>query len=333
MSVQEIDLKKIRPNRLNPRLEIDIEALNELSDSIRQTGLIEPVIVRAAQDGYEIVVGERRYRAAQQAGLEKIPAVVKDLSDEQVIELNIIENIHRQDLSAVEKGNSCKMLLEKYPKVYPNREKLAKKLGVSIATINAWLQLVNAPLSLQKMIEPAQRSVPRRLGKLDYDTAVSIVKQIKNPDRQVEVAQEIANRPIYRRVARQIIKVTAKAPDKTVKEIIQEFEQTPYELPFRLNHAELIRKGTKTRTTRIGIPDPRIREGSIVHAAIWEPHFAEIEITGITKKKLREFTEEDARKEGGYSLAEFKNVWRDLHGEWSPSEVVYVITFRRVGEK
>jgi len=333
MSVHEIELKKIHPNRLNPRLEIDLEALNELSDSIKQTGLIEPIIVRPTQDGYEIVVGERRYRAAQQAGLEKLQAIVKNLSDEQVIELNIIENVHRQDLSAVEKGNSCKKLLERYPKVYPNREELAKKLGVSIPTINVWLQLVNAPLPLQKMIEPAQRSLPRRSGKLDYDTAVSIVRQIKEPERQVEVAQEIAKRPIYRRVARQIIKEVSKAPDKPVKEVIQEVEQTPYELPFRLNHAELIRKGAKIQTTRTGIPDPRIREGSIVYAAIWEPHFAEIKITNITKKKLGDFTEEDARREGGYSLSEFKNVWRELHGEWNPSETVYVIIFRRIGEE
>ena len=89
-----IELRKIQPNRLNPRLEFTKIGLDELSDSINQVGLIEPIIVRpVAEDKYEVVVGERRYRAAQQAGLVTIPVIVHDYTDDEVIEVNLIENM------------------------------------------------------------------------------------------------------------------------------------------------------------------------------------------------------------------------------------------------
>jgi len=114
VKLKEIELSKIHPNRLNPRLEINIERLNELADSIKQVGLLEPILVRPLDDEYEVVVGERRYRASQQAGLQKVPAIIHNFTDEQVIELNLIENIQREDLSAVEKGNTLqKKLLER----------------------------------------------------------------------------------------------------------------------------------------------------------------------------------------------------------------------------
>ncbi|MCK4933787.1 ParB/RepB/Spo0J family partition protein, partial [Candidatus Bathyarchaeota archaeon] len=110
-----LELDRIKPNRLNPRFDINIEKLNELADSIRQVGLLEPIIVRPIGDEFEVVVGERRYRASQQVGLLQVPAIVRNIADEQVIELNLIENVQREDLNAVEKGNCCRQLLEKYP--------------------------------------------------------------------------------------------------------------------------------------------------------------------------------------------------------------------------
>lgn len=93
--IMEIELKKIRPSRLNPRTEIDVDRLNELSASIKEVGLLEPIIVRPVDRGYEVVVGERRYRASLQAGLEKVPAVVKEYADDEVVQVNLIENVHR----------------------------------------------------------------------------------------------------------------------------------------------------------------------------------------------------------------------------------------------
>jgi len=326
-----VELRNIQPNRLNPRLDINIERLNELTESIRNVGLVQPLVVRPVGDHYEVVVGERRYRACQQAGLEKVPVIIKDYSNDQVIELNLIENVQREDLSAVEKGKSCKLLMEKYPNRYPNVKVLGEKLGVSSTSIDAWLKLVSAPLEIQRMITPAEKiGVPRAKGKIDYDTAVSITRRIKEPERQIEVAREIAKRPIYRRTAREVIARVAKEPEKPVEKVIQEVVEAPYEMPFRLSHMKTILEGVKVQTSRKAIPDPKVKVGTIIHASVWEPHFADLRITSVERKRLGEFTEEDAKREGGYTLEEFKEVWKRIHGDWNENASVCVIRFERM---
>lgn len=329
--IKEIELKKIRANRFNPRLDFDTEELKTLAESIKEKGLLQPIIVRKAGDYYEVVVGERRHKAAQLANLERVPVFIRDYSDEAVIELSLIENIQRADLSAVEKGNSCKQLMEKFPEKFPNRNAVAKVLGVSERTITSWLELTEAPRELQAMVAPATKiGVPREQGKIDWDTAVSIRRQIEEPNRQVSIAKEIARRPIYRRQAREVISKAAKEPEKPIEEIFKEVVEAPYDMPFRLAHMKPILDGTKTQTTRKGIPDPRIKIGSTVHAAVWEPHFAVLRVNSIVRKRLGDFTEEDAKREGGYTLAQFKEVWRNLHGDWNGDEYVYVFGFENV---
>jgi len=326
----DIDLGRIHHSKLNPRFNIDPEELRQLADSIRQVGILQPIILRPIGNGeYEVVVGERRFAAAKELGFKTIRAIIREYSDEEVVELNLIENIQRAELSAVEKGRCCKELMEKYPTTYPNVEKVAGKIGVSPTTARSWLQLVEAPLELQQMVAPTPKlGVPRETGKIDWDTAVSITRRINDRDRQVEVAREIARRPVYRREAREVISRAAKEPQKPVKTLIREVIETPYELPFRLSHMEPILKGTKTQTSRKGIPDPKVKVGGKIHAAVWEPHFADLIITSIERKRLGEFTEDDARREGGYTLAQFKDVWRNIHGKWNEDEFVYVIRFR-----
>ncbi|MCP8311116.1 MAG: ASCH domain-containing protein [Candidatus Methylarchaceae archaeon HK01M] len=87
--------------------------------------------------------------------------------------------------------------------------------------------------------------------------------------------------------------------------------------------------GVKVQTSRKGL-DTKIKEGAIAHASVWEPHFADLLVTHIERKRLGDFTEEDAKREGGYTLEEFKDVWKELHGEWNLNERVYVIHFRKV---
>jgi ParB family chromosome partitioning protein len=325
----DVDLKKVRPNRFNPRLDFDEDEIKNLADSIREKGLLQPIIVRPTGDSFEVVIGERRYRAAQKAGIERIPVVVRQYSDEDVIELSLIENIQRTDLSAVEKGNSCKQLMENYPQKFPNKGAIAKSLRVSETTVSAWLELVEAPKELQRMVAPAGKiGVPREQGKIDWDTAVTITRQIEEPERQVSIAKEIAKRPIYRRQAREVISKAAKQPEKPIEQIFREVIEVPYEMPFRLAHMKPILDGTKTQTSRKGIPDPRVKIGSVVNAAVWEPHFATLRVVSIVRKRLGEFTEEDAKREGGYTLAEFKKTWMGLHGDWDDNEFVYVFGFQ-----
>jgi ParB/RepB/Spo0J family partition protein len=328
-TMKEVELSRIRPNRLNPRLDINIDSLNELAESIKSVGILEPLIVRPFEDGYEVVVGERRYRASQQANLKTVPVIIRDYTDDQVIELNLIENTQREDLSVVEKAKSCKQLRDKFPTKYPTWEKVAEKIGVGFETVKIWVRTLGLPEEVQKLVAPREtHRVPE--GKIDYQTALHVVERIKEPERQVEMAREIAERRIPQREAQRIIREVVKEPERSIAEVIKEIGEEPYELPFRLSHRDTILKGIKTQTARKGIPDPKIKVGSIVHAAVWEPHFTDLRVTRIERKRLKYFDEEDAKREGGYTLEEFKKVWKEIHGEWNEDELVYVIHFERV---
>lgn len=328
--LKEVELHKIRPNRLNPRLDINIERLNELADSIKQVGLLEPIIIRPTGNEYEVVVGERRYRASQQAGLQKVPAIIRNFTDEQIIELNLVENIQREDLSALEKGNCCKHLLTKYPQKYPTKETIGKKIGVSTDTVSNWLKLTEAPKEIQRMITPTEKAgVPRETGTLDYSTALTITRQIEEPARQVEVAREIATKPVHGRKARQIIAEAAQKPEKPIEEIIQEIIEEPCELIFTAAEKEPILKGTKTQTTRTTAPDPRIKTGNTIHAIVHEPHFTDLRVVSVERKRLKYFTEEEAKAEGYSTLEEFKKAWKKKHGEWNENQLVYAIRFEK----
>ncbi len=330
-TIKEIELDRIRPNRLNPRLDINIGRLNELADTIEYVGLIQPIVVRPVEDNFEVVIGERRYRAAQQANVKKIPAIVRDYTDDEVIELNLIENIQREDLSAIEKGKICNQLLENYPEKYPSQVALAEKLGVSHDAISLWLRTVEVvPEEVHRFIAPAtvSREIPE--GKIDYLTAVRIGRTVKEPKRKIEVIRKLSERRLPSRTKTQVIRKIAREPERRVEEIIEEIEEEPYALPFRLSHMKPILEGIKTQTSRKGIPDPKVKMGAIVHAAIWQPHFADLRITSIERKRLRDFTEGDAKREGGYTLDEFKEIWKNIHGEWNDDDSVYVLHFQLV---
>jgi len=325
--VPDIELRKIQPSRLNPRLEFTKAGLDELADSIKQVGLLEPIVVRPRGDeSYEVVVGERRYRASQQAGLNMVPVIIRKYTDDEVMELNLIENIQREDLSAVEKGKICKELLDKFRQKYPSQAALARRLGQSDTAIKSWLETVSMPTEVQRRIAPenTRRAVPE--GKIDYDTVVRIGRQIKEPERFAEVIEHIAEKHIPRRIATQVTKQIAKEPEKPVQQIFKEVvEEAPIFLPFSKAHADAILKQVKTQTSRKA-KDPRLQQGVTVRAQI--THFADLRIEDVYRRRLGDFDDKDANREGGYTLDEFKKAWRTLHGKWDPNESVYVIKFR-----
>jgi ParB family chromosome partitioning protein len=323
VSFQEVELKKVKPNRLNPRIEFRKEALDELADSIERNGLVQPIVVRPTADGYEVVVGERRYRAAQQASLDKVPAIVRKYTDAEVIELNLMENIHREDLSAVEKANACRQLRDRLPEKYPTWEKVAEEIGVSYETVKSWVRTLDLPEEIRDRIAPKEvQRVPK--GKVDYQTALHIVEAIKERPKQIEVTRKLAEARMPQRVARQIIKEVARRPQKSVEDVMRSIVEAPPRLPFMSEHVPPIRKGTKVQTSRKGL-DPKIRVGARVDAYT---KFAELRVANIMRKRLGDFTAEDAKREGGYTLQEFKRVWKKLHGEWTPEEIVNVVTFK-----
>jgi ParB family chromosome partitioning protein len=330
-AVVEIELKKINPSKLNPRIEVNVERLNELAASIREVGLLQPIIVRPLNGEWEVVLGERRYRASQQAGLEKIPVIVKEYSDDEVVQLNLVENVQREDLSAIEKGKVCRYLLDNCGEKYPSQAAVAKKIGVSSDAVSLWLRTVEVvPEEAQRYVAPSMISGQVPDGKIDYLTAVKVGRAVEEPEKRLEAIKKLAEKRLPAKEKAQVIEKLAHEPEKPVEQVIEEVVEAPYEMQFEATDKEPLLKGTKTQTSRTGVPDPKIKTGAMVRAAIWEPHVADLRILSVERKRLKYFDEEDAKREGGYTLEQFKKLWKKKYGEWDEDQLVYVIHFEKV---
>jgi ParB family transcriptional regulator, chromosome partitioning protein len=148
-TVQEVKLKDIRPNPYQPRKIFEPGAIEELKESILEHGILQPIIVRKSIKGYEIVVGERRYRAASAAKLDVVPVVVRELNDQQMMELAVLENLQREDLSPIEEGAAYQMLMDK---LKITQEEVAKRLGKSRPHIANHIRLLSLPAPIQELI-------------------------------------------------------------------------------------------------------------------------------------------------------------------------------------
>jgi ParB family transcriptional regulator, chromosome partitioning protein len=154
--VQEISVKDLRPNPYQPRKVFQKEAIEELKTSILQHGILQPIIVRKSIKGYEIVVGERRFRAAKEAKLEKVPVVVRELNEQQMMELAVLENLQREDLTPIEEGAAYQMLMNK---LEMTQEELAKRLGKSRPHIANLIRLLSLPAKIQDLISAGEISM------------------------------------------------------------------------------------------------------------------------------------------------------------------------------
>jgi ParB family chromosome partitioning protein len=155
-TIRNIPLGDIIPNKSQPRSSFDQESIDELARSIRENGLIQPIVVRQSGSGYEIVVGERRFRAASVAGLEDIPAVVKDYSDDKLLELALIENVQREDLNPIEEARAYRMILER-DRI--TQEALSGRIGKSRSYIANMVRLLDLPESVQDYVSRGTISV------------------------------------------------------------------------------------------------------------------------------------------------------------------------------
>ncbi len=147
--IEQIRLEQIRPNPYQPREEFDETALNELAESIKIHGVLQPIVVRKSVKGYDIVVGERRFRASQIAGKHDIPAIVKTLTDKQMMELAIIENLQREDLNPLEEAKSYQVMMEH---LNLTQSETADRLGKSRPYIANMLRLLNLPAEIKQLI-------------------------------------------------------------------------------------------------------------------------------------------------------------------------------------
>lgn len=328
--MKEIKLKDLK-SRVFERSEVDEEKLRELVESVEQVGIAQPVLVRPTKKGYELIVGGRRVEATKKAGIDKIPAVIRDISDREALEFVLVENIHREDLSDVDKGRVCRLLLKRYPEKYPSQAKLAERLGMDQSTINRWIGLTEMPPEVQKMVAPVEKETkgPPK-GKISSQVAQTIRGKIKEPKRQVELARAIARKRISLHKSRRIIKKVAVEKEKSVDDIIKEMRPEP-ELIFRSEFKKPILKGTKTQTSRPTYP--QVKGGNEVWAHFTEPKAFKLKVTDVYKKKLGEFDEENAKREGGYTLDEFKRIWGQLYDEpWNPDKTVYVVRFEKANK-
>lgn len=167
----EIELSQIRSNPYQPRKVFDEEALNELADSIKVYGVVEPVILKKSVKGYEIVAGERRCKASKIAGLTTVPAIVKDFTDEEMMEIALLENIQREDLNPVDTAISISNILQVKDMT---QEEFSKKFGKSRSYITNLLGLLNLPKSVQELVKNGKLSMShaRCLSKIDDEGKV-----------------------------------------------------------------------------------------------------------------------------------------------------------------
>ena len=164
--IAEIKISDIRSNPYQPRKTFDETTLQELADSIKEHGIIEPVIVKKAIKGYELVAGERRTKAAKLAGLETIPAIIKDFNDQEMMEIALIENIQREDLNPIDEANAYQKIIELG---HLTQEEFAKKFGKSRSHVTNMLGLLKLPFSVKGLVEKKELSMghARALSKIE----------------------------------------------------------------------------------------------------------------------------------------------------------------------
>ncbi len=191
-TINEIDISLIERNPNQPRREFDEEALKELADSIAEIGIIQPITLRELDNGrYQIIAGERRWRASQKAGLSSIPAYIRTASDEKVMEMALIENIQRQDLNSIEIALAYQHLIDEYNLT---QEKLSERVGKKRATVANYLRLLKLPAPVQVAIQNHHIDTGHARALLALDdprTQLKLFKEIQDRGYSVRQVEEL----------------------------------------------------------------------------------------------------------------------------------------------
>jgi ParB family transcriptional regulator, chromosome partitioning protein len=219
-TIQEIKLKELRPNPYQPRKTFQQEAINELKDSIIEHGILQPLVVRKSIKGYEIVVGERRFRAAKEAKLETVPAVVRDLTEQQMMELAVLENLQREDLNPIEEGLAYQTLMEK---LKLTQEEVAKRLGKSRPHVANHIRLLSLPPKVQEFISNGKISMGHGralLGLRQKSKIPVVVDMVMNDSLNVRQLEKLIQQ-LNENVSRE-----TKKPEKKKDVFIQEREHS-----------------------------------------------------------------------------------------------------------
>jgi len=192
--VIEAKLSSIKPNRFQPREEFDPQKLEELVSSIKEKGVIQPVLARIIEGGYELITGERRLRAAKKLGLEKIPLIMKEVSDTEMLELALIENLQREDLNPMEEAHAYRRAIKEF-KI--KQEDLAREIGKDQATVANTLRLLKLPKEVQREISKGNLSRGHGLAILSLENRalqIKAAKKVKRNGLSVRETEKLVNK-------------------------------------------------------------------------------------------------------------------------------------------
>ena len=212
----EIDINKVEPNENQPRKEFNEDALQELADSIKQHGLIEPIIVQEGKKGfYQIIAGERRWRAAKLAGLKEVPVVVRELSTQEIVEISLIENIQREDLNPVEEAMAYKRLIDEF---HMKQDEIAERVSKSRTAVTNSMRLLKLDVRVQQMMVDEMISAGHARA----------ILAIENPEKQYTTAMKVFDEKLSVRETEKLVK-TVLTPQKRKDKVANPAEDAIYE--------------------------------------------------------------------------------------------------------
>ncbi|SFS37222.1 ParB/RepB/Spo0J family partition protein [Marininema halotolerans] len=228
-SFNEVSITELRPNPYQPRKHFDAEALEELMASIQEHGIVQPLVVRKSIRGYEIVAGERRFRAGKEVGLAKVPVVIREFSDEQMMEIALIENLQREDLNSMEIAQAYKKLQNH---LSITQEELAVRVGKSRPHVANFLRLLQLPVELQESVSRGTLSMGHAralLGVKDREMMLHLAQKVEKEDASVRQLEEWVQQTAGTLQPKKKNKKREETPSayKRYEDLLQEAYSTP----------------------------------------------------------------------------------------------------------
>ncbi len=202
----EVEIDEIRPNPFQPRMKFDDQSIDELAQSIRESGVVQPVLVVPEEDNYKIIVGERRWRAAQKAGLRKIPVLIRNVPKEKQLEISLIENIHREELNPMEIASAYQRLLDEQ---HYTQQEIAEKVGKDRTSVTNYLRLLKLPREIQDLVND---------GTLSMGHARSLLA-LEEASAQLFACRQIVDKGLSVRNAEQLVNKLKEKPPRTQKHL------------------------------------------------------------------------------------------------------------------
>lgn len=225
-----VPLSQIRPNPNQPRVSFKDDSLAELSESIKEKGLLQPILVRKSEHGYEIIAGERRFRACIKAGLSEVPVIVKDADDRESLEMALIENLQREDLNSMDVARVYRRFVDEFDYTHDG---LAKKIGVERSSVTNYIRLLKLPSWIQDLI--AEGKLTQGHGRV-LITIDDEVEQRRYVDRILKEAISVRGLESIRR--RKV--ATKSSPFGYAEDLLREVLKTKVQITFRRNKGKLI---------------------------------------------------------------------------------------------